>query len=42
MLELIKHLIRGPLRSRESLILENVAIRHQRLVLSRGGRRATG
>jgi hypothetical protein len=29
MLKLILHLIRGPLRSRESLILENVALRHQ-------------
>ena len=39
MLKLILHLIRGPLRSRESLILENVALRHQLQVLSRGRKR---
>jgi hypothetical protein len=39
MLDLILHLIRGPLRTRESLILENVALRHQLQVLSRGRKR---
>ena len=39
MLNLIVHLIRGPLRSRETLILENVALRHQLQVLSRGRKR---
>lgn len=34
MFTLILHLIRGPIRSRESLILENVALRHQLQVLS--------
>jgi hypothetical protein len=41
MLNLILHLIRGPIRSRESLILENVALRHQLRVLSRGRKRPT-
>ena len=36
MLNLILNLIRGPLCSREALILENVALRHQLQVLSRG------
>ena len=39
MFRLFLHLIRGPLRSRESLILENVALRHQLQVLSRGQKR---
>jgi putative transposase len=39
MFKLILHLIRGPLRTRESLILENVALRHQLQVLSRGKKR---
>ena len=39
MLNLIVHLIRGPLRSRESLILENAALRHPLQVLSRGRKR---
>jgi hypothetical protein len=39
MLKLILHRIRGPLRNRESLILENVALRHQLHVLSRGRKR---
>lgn len=29
MFKIILHLIRGPLRGRDSLILENVALRHQ-------------
>ena len=33
---LILHLIREPLRARETLILENVAMRNQLQVLSRG------
>ena len=36
MFQFILHLTRGPPRTRESLILENVALRHQLLVLSRG------
>ena len=39
MLNLILHLIRGPLRDREALILGNVALRHQLQVLSRGRKR---
>jgi hypothetical protein len=39
MLQLILHLIQGPLRTRESLILENVALRHQLQVLSRSRKR---
>ena len=39
MFKLILHLIRRSLRTRESLILENVALRHQLQVLSRGRRR---
>ena len=39
MLKLILHLIRGPLRDREALILENVALRHQLQALSRGRKR---
>ena len=41
MFQLILHLLRGPLRSRESLILDNVALRHQLQVLSRGKKRPT-
>jgi len=39
MLNLILHLIRGPLRTRESLDLENVALRDQLQVLGRGRKR---
>ncbi len=39
MLNLILHSSRGPLRSRESLILENVSLCHQLHVLSRGRKR---
>jgi hypothetical protein len=35
------HLIRGPIRSRESLIIENIALRHQLQVPSRAARDAT-
>ena len=39
MLKLILHLTRGPLRTREALILENFALRHQLQVLGRGRKR---
>jgi hypothetical protein len=39
MLSLILHLIRVPPRTRKSLVLENVALRHQLQVLSRGRKR---
>jgi hypothetical protein len=39
MLDLIRTLIRGPFRNRESLILENVTLRHQLQVLSHGKKR---
>ena len=35
------HLIRAPPRTRELLILENVALRHQLRILSRGRKRPT-
>jgi len=39
MFQLILPLIRAPLRTRESLILENVALRHQLQILNRGNKR---
>jgi hypothetical protein len=39
MFQLILHLTRGPLRTGESLTLENVALRHQLQVLARGRKR---
>jgi hypothetical protein len=41
MFQLILRLIQGPLRTRESLILKNVALRHHLQVLSRGRKRPT-
>jgi hypothetical protein len=39
MQNLILHLIRGPIRARESLILEDVALRHKLQVLGRERKR---